>query len=124
MTNYIKYGLIVVAIGLVYTVGYKHAETEGERAIEALKLESARAVIEAQEKEKAKYEKDVANLVSRLNGLRSEYDSRLHELDGFRNASRDLQTCLSERGSLAELAVRGESLLKRSVEYLESQVQR
>ena len=122
--NYIKYGVIVAIIGAIYLIGYKHAEVEGERAIEALKLESARAVIEAQEKEKAKYEKDVANLVSRLNGLRSEYDGRLRELDGFRNAGRDLQTCLSERSALAELSVRGESLLKRSVEYLESQVQR
>lgn len=122
MANYIKYGVIVAIIGAIYLIGYKHAEVEGERAIEALKLESARAVIEAQEKEKAKYEKDVANLVSRLNGLRSEYDGRLRELDGFRNASRDLQTCLSERSALAELGVEGERLLNEARQYLKATV--
>ena len=118
MTAYIKYGLIVIAIGLVYTVGYQHAQTEGERAIEALKLESARAVIEAQEKEKAKYEKAVADLVSRLNGLRSEYDNRLYELDRFRNANTDLEACRRQRSDLAELAVEGEKLLNEASVYL------
>ena len=122
MANYIKYGIVVFVVTAIYLVGYKHAQTEGERAIEALKLEHASAVIRAQEKEKAKYEKDVASLVAALDELRDQHDGRLHELEQFRNAGRDLQTCLSERGSLAELAVRGESLLKRSVQYLESQV--
>lgn len=120
--DYIKYSAAAAIVGVVYLIGYMHAEAEGERAIEALKLESARAVIEAQEKEKAKYEKDVANLVSRLNGLRSEYDGRLRELDGFRNASRDLQTCLSERSALAELGVEGERLLNEARQYLKATV--
>ena len=118
MTAYIKYGLIVIAVGLIYTVGYRHAQTEGERAIEALKLENARAVIEAQEKEKAKYEKAVADLVSRLNGLRSEYDNRLYELDRFRNANTDLEACRRQRSDLAELAVEGEKLLNEASVYL------
>lgn len=120
MANYIKYGVIVAIIGAIYLIGYKHAEVEGERAIEALKLESARAVIEAQEKEKAKYEKDVANLVSRLNGLRSEYDGRLRELDGFRNASGDLEACTRQRNDLAVVAVGLEKVATTAIIYLES----
>lgn len=118
MANYVKYGIVVAVVATIYLIGYKHAQTEGERAIEALKLESARAVIEAQEKEKAKYEKAVADLVSRLNGLRSEYDNRLYELDRFRNANTDLEACRRQRSDLAELAVEGEKLLNEASVYL------
>jgi hypothetical protein len=118
MANYFKYGIVVAVVATIYLIGYKHAQTEGERAIEALKLESARAVIEAQEKEKAKYEKAVADLVSRLNGLRSEYDNRLYELDRFRNANTDLEACRRQRSDLAELAVEGEKLLNEASVYL------
>lgn len=118
MANYIKYGIVVAVVATIYLIGYKHAQTEGERAIEALRLESARAVIEAQEKEKAKYEKAVADLVSRLNGLRSEYDNRLYELDRFRNANTDLEACRRQRSDLAELAVEGEKLLNEASVYL------
>lgn len=118
MASYLKYGIVVAVVATIYLIGYKHAQTEGERAIEALKLESARAVIEAQEKEKAKYEKAVADLVSRLNGLRSEYDNRLYELDRFRNANTDLEACRRQRSDLAELAVEGEKLLNEASVYL------
>ena len=118
MANWIKYGIVVAVVATIYLIGYKHAQTEGERAIEALKLENARAVIEAQEKEKAKYEKAVADLVSRLNGLRSEYDNRLYELDRFRNANTDLEACRRQRSDLAELAVEGEKLLNEASVYL------
>ena len=118
MANYMKYGIVVAVVATIYLIGYKHAQTEGERAIEALKLENARAVIEAQEKEKAKYEKAVADLVSRLNGLRSEYDNRLYELDRFRNANTDLEACRRQRSDLAELAVEGEKLLNEASVYL------
>lgn len=118
MANYMKYGIVVAVVATIYLIGYKHAQTEGERAIEALKLENARAVIEAQEKEKAKYEKAVADLVSRLNGLRSEYDNRLYELDRFRNANTDLEACRRQRSDLAELAVEGEKLLNEASIYL------
>ena len=103
-------------------VGYKHAETEGERAMEALKLQHAQAIIEATKEEQKKYEKDIARLVADLESLRSEHDGRLLQLKNFSQSRADLQACLSERNALAELSVRGESLLKRSVKYLESQV--
>lgn len=117
---YIKYSAIVAAIAAIYFVGYKHAETKGELAIEDLKHEHALAVIAAQEKEKAKYETDIANLLSDLDRLRSVNDRRVLELERFRNADRDLETCRRERDDLAGLAVRGERLLQRAVSYLKS----
>lgn len=118
--DYIKYSAIVAAIAAIYFVGYKHAESEGELAIEDLKHEHALAVIAAQEKEKAKYETDIANLLSDLDRLRSVNDRRVLELERFRNADRDLETCRRERDDLAGLAVRGERLLQRAVSYLKS----
>ena len=120
--DYLKYGAVVAIVGAVYLVGYKHAETEGERAMEALKLQHAQEIIEATKEEQKKYEKDIARLVADLESLRSEHDGRLLQLKNFSQSRADLQTCLSERSALAELSVRGESLLKRSVQYLESQV--
>ena len=120
--DYLKCGAVVAIVGAVYLVGYKHAETEGERAMEALKLQHAQAIIEATKEEQKKYEKDIARLVADLESLRSEHDGRLLQLKNFSQSRADLQACLSERNALAELSVRGESLLKRSVKYLESQV--
>ena len=120
--DYLKYGAVVAIVGAVYLVGYKHAETEGERAMEALKLQHVQAIIEATKEEQKKYEKDIARLVADLESLRSEHDGRLLQLKNFSQSRADLQACLSERNALAELSVRGESLLKRSVKYLESQV--
>ena len=55
MTAYIKYGLIALAVAAVYSAGYYRAEAEGELVLESLKLEHAKAIIEAQENEKAKW---------------------------------------------------------------------
>ena len=116
--DYLKYGAVVAIVGAVYLIGYKHAETEGERAIESLKLEHARAIVDAQQKEKVKYEEQIAELVSRLNDLGSEHADRMRELERFRSSSGDLEACISQRNDLASLCVRGESLLKRSLVYL------
>lgn len=118
--DYLKYGAVVVAVAAVYFVGYSHAETEGELAMEELKHNHALAIIEAQEKEKAKYEKDIANLLSDLDRLRSVNDRRVLELEQFRSTSRDLETCNRERNDLAVLSVRGEELLQRAVSYLKA----
>ena len=119
MTNYIKYGLIVVAIVLVYTVGYKHAECEGEAVLESLKLSHAKAIIEAQEKEKLKYEETVKGLVAALNELQLKHNDRVRELENFRASATDLDTCHRQRSDLAELAVRGEELLHEASIYLD-----
>lgn len=120
MADYVKYGLIVLVLSAVYMAGYYRAETKGELAIKSLKLNHALAILAAQEKEKAKYETDIANLLSDLDRLRSVNDRRVLELERFRNADRDLETCRRERDDLAGLAVRGERLLQRAVSYLKS----
>ena len=120
--DYLKYGAVVAIVGAVYLVGYKHAETEGERAMEALKLQHAQAIIEATKEEQKKYEKDIARLVADLESLRSEHDGRLLQLKNFSQSRADLQACLSERNDLASLGVEGERLLQEARQYLKATV--
>lgn len=119
MTDYVKYGLIVAAVGLVYWTGYQHAESEGEALLESLKTQHAQAIIDAQNKEQKKYEKTIASLTTALNNARSERDSRMHELEGFRARETDYGTCRRQRDSLARIAVGLESVASRAVLYLE-----
>lgn len=119
MTAYIKYGLIVIAIGLVYTVGYQHAQTEGERAIEELKNAHAQAIIDAQTKEQKKYEETIATLTSALDRARSERDDRLREFESFRSRETDYGTCRSQRDRLARIAVGLEDVASRAILFIE-----
>ena len=119
MTAYIKYGLIALAVVAVYLTGYRKAETEGELVLESLKLEHAKAIIEAQENEKAKYEETVKGLVAALNELQLKHNDRVRELENFRASATDLDTCHRQRSDLAELAVRGEELLHEASIYLD-----
>ena len=118
MTDYIKYGLIAAAVGLVYLTGYKHAESEGELAIEELKLNHALAILAAQKEEKAKYEETIKSLTRDLDAVRSDRDRRVLELQSFRSRATDCGTCARQRSDLAELAVEGESLLNEASVYL------
>ena len=119
MTSYIKYGVVVAIVAAVYLVGYKHAESEGEAVLESLKLEHAKAIIEAQENEKAKYEETVKGLVAALNELQLKHNDRVRELENFRASATDLDTCHRQRGELASLAVEGEQLLNEASIYLD-----
>ena len=119
MTAYIKYGLIALAVVAVYLTGYRKAETEGELVLESLKLEHAKAIIEAQENEKAKYEETVKGLVAALNELQLKHNDRVRELENFRASATDLETCHRQRSDLAELAVEGEQLLHEASIYLD-----
>ena len=119
MTDYVKYGLIVLLVGFIYWVGYQHAESEGEALLESLKVQHAQAIIDAQNKEQKKYEKTIASLTTALNSARSERDSRMHELEGFRARETDYGTCRRQRDSLARIAVGLESVASRAVLYLE-----
>lgn len=117
--DYIKYGAVVAAVAAVYFVGYNHAETEGELAIEALKNEHAALIIDAQKKEQKKYEETIASLTSALDRARTERDSRMHELENFRASATDNETCRRQRDSLARVAVGLEDVAKRAVLYIE-----
>ena len=120
--EYLKYGAVAVAIAGVYYVGYSHAETEGERAMEALKLQHAQAIIEATKEEQKKYEKDIARLVADLESLRVERDNRMLDLQNFRQSRADLEACISQRNDLASLGVEGELLLQEARQYLKATV--
>ena len=119
MTDYIKYGLLAAAIAGIYMAGYYRAETEGELALEELKNQHALAIIDAQKKEKAKYEESIESLTASLKRLRGEHDDRLHELQSFRARATDMDSCIRQRSNLAELAVEGERLLNEASVYLE-----
>lgn len=118
MTDYVKFGILAAVVACVYYAGYNRAETAGELAIESLKREQAQAVIDAQAKEKVKYEKQISDLVDRLNALGGQYSDRMRELEQFRTNRGDLEACYRQRDDLASLAVRGERLLERALAYL------
>lgn len=118
--TYIKYGITIVLLVGAYLFGYNKAETEGELAIEQLKLAQAQAVIDAQNEVKLQYETQIKNLNAALADARSDSANRLRQLEKFRSASRDMETCTRERNELAGLAVRGEELLRRADAYIEA----
>lgn len=120
MTDYIKYGLIAAAVGLVYLVGYKHAESEGEAMLEGVKNSHALAIIEAQEKEKAKYEETIKSLTRDLDAVRSDRDRRVLELKNFRESGADNETCRRQRDRLATIAVGLEDVANRAVVLIKS----
>lgn len=121
--TYIKYGITIVLLIGAYLLGYSKAETEGELAIEQLKLAQAQAVIDAQNKVKVQYEEQIKNLNAALADARSDNANRLRQLNDFSHARTDLATCRRQRDDLSRLAVRGEELLKRAGAYLGALVQ-
>ena len=115
--SYIRYALCVILLFISYLIGFNHAKTEGELEIESLKLAQANEIIEAQKKVRIEYESQIQNLNAALASARSDSANRLRQLEKFRSASRDMETCTRERNKLAGLAVRGEELLKRADAY-------
>lgn len=101
-----------------YRIGYNKAETEGELALQTLRLEQAQAIIDAQNEVKVAYEQKVQNLVAAHDAERSVYDQRMRQLEKFRSVGASLETCTGERDRLAKLAIRGERLLRRAESYL------
>lgn len=116
--TYIKYGITFALLIGAYFLGYNSAETEGNLALEQLKLSQAQAVIDAQNEVKLQYETQIKNLNDALDNARNDSANRLRQLESFRNTSTDLATCRRQRDDLSRLAVRGEELLKRADAYL------
>ena len=119
----IKYGIAFALLVGAYFLGYNSAETEGNLALEQLKLSQAQAVIDAQNEVKLQYETQIKNLNDALANARNDSANRLRQLEKFRGASRDMETCTRERNELAGLAIRGEELLKRADAYIGALVQ-
>ncbi len=116
--TYLRYGITFILLLSAYLLGYNNAETEGDLALEQLKLTQAQAVIDAQNEVKLQYETQIKNLNTALAAARSDSADRLRQLETFRRSNTDLATCRRERSELARLAVRGEELLKRADAYL------
>ena len=116
--TYLRYGITFILLLGAYLLGYNNAETEGELALEELKLAQAQAVIDAQNEVKLQYETQIKNLNVALAAARSDSADRLRQLETFRRSNTDLATCRRERDELSRLAVRGEELLKRADAYL------
>ncbi len=100
--TYIKYGITIALLIGAYLLGYSKAETEGELSIEQLKLARVQAVIDAQNKVKVQYEDQIKNLNAALADVRSDSADRLRQLEKFRGASRDMETCTRERNELQD----------------------
>lgn len=109
---------ILIVCWLAYDTGYENAQTEGELAIEQLKLAHTQEIIEAQNKVKVEYNEKVEALNADLANARKLNADRLRQLQKFSSVDRDLETCTSERRKLGELAIRGEDLLYRADSYL------
>lgn len=112
--------LIVLGGWQCYRIGYNKAFVEGELALQTFKLEQALLIIDAQNEVKVVYEQKMQNLVAAHDAERNVYDERVRQLKQFRSASTDLAACRNQRDRLAELAIRGERLLKRADAYIKT----
>ena len=112
--------LYLAVAGLAYLAGYLNAQVEGDLKIEQLKAENAAAVINAQIQAKVNYEKQIEDLVAARAAEREHYAERLRQLEKFRSANGDLEACRRDRGRLAEVAIRFESLTIRAIDDLKT----
>lgn len=103
-----------VVIYGAYSTGYEKAETEATLQIESMKLDHANQIIEAQQKEKEKYEQKTKELMARHADERNTYAKRLCQLERKLKVAGDVETVTSERDRCLGLAIRGERLLHRA----------
>lgn len=108
----------LIAAWFCYSLGYDRAKTEGELALEQLKLAHAQAVIDAQNKVKSEYELQIQNLNAALASARSDSANRMQQLERFRHADRDLEACRRDLNDVSAVAVGLESIALRADSYL------
>ena len=108
----------LIATWFCYSLGYDRAKTEGELALEQLKLAQAQAVIDAQNKVKSEYELQIQNLNAALASARSDSANRMQQLERFRHADRDLEACRRDLNDVSAVAVGLESIALRADSYL------
>lgn len=112
----------LIAAWFCYSLGYDRAKAEGELALEQLKLAQAQAVIDAQNKVKSEYETQIQNLNAALASARSDSANRMQQLERFRHADRDLETCRRDLNDVSAVAVGLESIALRADSYLRALV--
>ena len=108
----------LIAAWFCYSLGYDSAKTEGELALEQLKLAQAQTVIDAQNKVKSEYETQIQNLNAALASARSDSANRMQQLERFRHADRDLEACRRDLNDVSAVAVGLESIALRADSYL------
>lgn len=108
----------LIAAWFCYSLGYDRAKTEGELALEQLKLAQAQTVIDAQNKVKSEYETQIQNLNAALASARSDSANRMQQLERFRHADRDLEACRRDLNDVSAVAVGLESIALRADSYL------
>lgn len=113
--KYLIAGAVVsVALWFAYDRGYEQAETEATLKIESMKLDHANQIIEAQNKEKERYEQKEKDLVARYDADRKHYVDRVRQLERKLQAGGNVEAIRDERDRCLGLAVRGERLLRRA----------
>lgn len=112
----------LIAAWFCYSLGYDRAKTEGELALEQLKLAHAQAVIDAQNKVKSEYELQIQNLNAALASARSDSANRMQQLERFRHTDRDLEACRRDLNDVSAVAVGLESIALRADSYLRALV--
>lgn len=123
MSSYFKVGVICALVAWVvawicYDLGYTKAKTEGELALEQLKLAQAQSIIDAQSKVKSEYEMQIQNLNAALASARNDNANRMQQLERFRHANRDLEACRRDLNDVSAVAVGLESVALRADGYL------
>ncbi len=112
---------LVLAIAILATgwFAYNYCYDKGyEAAMTKFTIEKQAAEKAAQAKAKEMYEKQIAQLTDDLAHARELNANRMRQLERFNNTNRDLEACTRDRRDLAELAVRGEQLLKDAESYI------
>ncbi len=119
----IKYIIASVVCSVViygaYSTGYEKAETEATLKIESMKLDHANQIIEAQQKEKEKYENKTKELMVSYNNERTNYIKRVQQLERKLQSDTNMEALRNERDRCFGLAVRGERLLRRAESLIE-----
>lgn len=109
--------LSAIAIGIVcFGLGFQLGSDRISLQFEAYKLEQAQAVLEAQRKEKEKYDEAIKALDADLSAARDIASERLRQLNAYRDRTNGTQACHSD--DALRLAVEGESLLREADGYL------
>lgn len=123
-TKYLIAGAVVaISLWFAYEKGYEQAETEASLKIESMKLNHANEIIEAQNKEKERYEQKEKDLVARYNLERERNANRVRQLERKLQSGGNVEAIRSERDRCFALAVRGEQLLQRADGFIESLIE-
>lgn len=111
--------VVVLGLWTSYEKGYEQAETEATLKIESMKLDHANQIIEAQQKEKEKYENKTKELMVSYNNERTNYIKRVQQLERKLQSDTNMEALRNERDRCFGLAVRGERLLRRAESLIE-----